>query len=388
VLEIMLEIEAHRATLDDPRFDRATSDAVKEVVGQQIDIGVDVISDGEMARMGFARYMNQRLAGFEPREIEPGEVLPSSPPADTVQFPGYFELYNQQFRYWWMDPEVDISELPNVYGNFELWQVTGKVEYIGRDAIKAEIRRLKDALALQGKMPSDVFLTSTPPTVGFGGRRGVLDHYPSDEAFLYAMADAVREEYLEIINAGFLLQIDYPNASRPRQYKDREGKSVQTSAEMGVDALNYALRDIPEEKIRIHYCSTSGLGPHLSNPPLKESIAPVLLKINAQAYGIEGANARHEHEWQVWKDIKLPEGKILIPGVIAHNYQVVEHPELVAWRIENFASVVGKENVIAGIDCGFSQQWDARRTHPEVQWAKFQSLVEGAAIASKKLWGR
>jgi 5-methyltetrahydropteroyltriglutamate--homocysteine methyltransferase len=385
VLEIMLEIEAHRTTLEDPAFDKAVSAAVKDVVAQQAKVGVDVISDGEMGRMGFARYMNQRLSGFEPRELDEGEVLPSSPPGDTAQFPGYFELYNKQFRYWWMDPEVDISELPNVYGNFERFNVTGKVEYIGRDAIKAEIRRLKDALV--GQNVSEVFLTSTPPTVGFGGRKGVLDHYKSEEEFLYAMADVVREEYLEIINAGFLLQIDYPNISRGRTYTTESGE-VKRSAEMGVEALNYALRDIPEEKIRLHYCSTSGLGPHVSNPPLKDDIAPVLLKVNAQAYGIEGANARHEHEWMAWKDIKLPEGKILIPGVIAHNYQVVEHPELVAWRIENFASVVGKENVIAGIDCGFSQQWDARRTHPEVQWAKLESLVEGAAIASKRLWKR
>jgi 5-methyltetrahydropteroyltriglutamate--homocysteine methyltransferase len=205
----------------------------------------------------------------------------------------------------------------------------------------------------------------------------VLDHYPSDEAFAFAMADAVREEYMAIIDAGLLLQIDYPSIAGGRR-----------NAELGVEALNYALRDIPEEKIRLHYCSGSGLNPHTHNPSLRDTILPVILKVKAQAFEVEGASARHEHEWMIWKDIKLPEGKILIPGVIAHNYQVVEHPELVAWRLENYASVLGKENVIAGVDCGFSQHWDCRRVVPEVQWAKFRSLVEGAAIASKKLWGR
>jgi 5-methyltetrahydropteroyltriglutamate--homocysteine methyltransferase len=274
-----------------------------------------------------------------------------------------------------MDPEVDISELPNVYGNFERFNVTGKVEYIGRDAIKAEIRRLKDALV--GQNVSEVFLTSTPPTVGFGGRKGVLDHYKSEEEFLYAMADVVREEYMEIINAGFLLQIDYPNISRGRTYTTESGE-VKRSAEMGVEALNYALRDIPEEKIRLHYCSTSGLGPHVSNPPLKDDIAPVLLKVNAQAYGIEGANARHEHEWMAWKDIKLPEGKILIPGMVSHATDGIEHPELVAQRIRRFARRVGPENLMAGTDCGFGG-----RCHPQIAWAKLHALAQGAVLAAR-----
>jgi 5-methyltetrahydropteroyltriglutamate--homocysteine methyltransferase len=215
-------------------------------------------------------------------------------------------------------------------------------------------------------------MTCTPPSVHFERHTHILEHYPSEEAFLYAMADAVREEYMAIIDAGFLLQVDYPGLTRV--------------GDVAIEALNYALRDIPEEKIRLHYCSGSGLEPHRRNPTLRESILPVILKVKAQAIEIEGASARHEHEWMIWKDIKLPEGKILIPGVIAHNYQVVEHPELVAWRIENYANLLGKENVIAGVDCGFSQHWDSRRTTPDVQQAKLESLVEGARLASKKLW--
>jgi 5-methyltetrahydropteroyltriglutamate--homocysteine methyltransferase len=290
------------------------------------------------------------------------------------EFPGFFEIHDRWYRYWWMDPELDMSELPNLPGNHLRYQTKEPIRYVGQEAVKKDLARLK--AALDGKGVEEAFMTATVPTSA-GGDIKYQDLYPSFEAFMYAMADACHEEYMAIIDAGFLLQVDYPYMAR----SDR-------SAELGVEALNHALRDIPEEKIRLHYCTGSGLEPHTSNPTLRETIAPLVLKVKAQAYEIEGANPRHEHEWMVWKNIKLPEGKILIPGVISHNNQVVEHPELVAWRLENYASVVGKENVIAGIDCGFCQFWDARRAHPEVQWAKFQSLVEGAAIASKKLWGR
>jgi 5-methyltetrahydropteroyltriglutamate--homocysteine methyltransferase len=290
---------------------------------------------------------------------------------EMEQFPGFYEIFDKSYRFWWMDPEFDMTELPNVPGSAERFYLTGPIQYRGKEAIKKDIERLR--AALQGHNVTEAFLTATVPSSAAGGVKGVLDHYPSQEAFLYACADACREEYLAIVESGFLLQLDYPYMAR-------------VQADLGVEALNYALRGIPEERVRLHYCTGSAMQPHTSNPELRETIAPLILKVNAQAYGIEGANPRHEHEWMVLKDIKLPEGKLLFPGVISHNYSVVEHPELVAWRIENFASVVGKENVIAGIDCGFSQFWDARRTHPEVQWAKFQSLVEGAAIASKKLW--
>jgi len=281
----------------------------------------------------------------------------------------------------YMDPEVDISDLPNVYGTFEAYRVTGPVSYAGQHAIQRETDRLKSALA--GTGVSEAFITCTPPTVALGRTRDVLEHYKSEEEYLFAMADVMREEYMAIVDAGFLLQVDYPGAAgRARGNAEGEGRRRL----IGVEALNYALRDIPEEKIRLHYCSGSGLEPHSTNPSLRDTILPVLLEVKAQAIEIEGASARHEHEWMVFRDIKLPEGKILIPGVIAHNYQVLEHPELVAWRIENWASVVGKENVIAGVDCGFSQHWDSRRTTPDVQWAKLESLVEGARLASKKLW--
>jgi 5-methyltetrahydropteroyltriglutamate--homocysteine methyltransferase len=372
LLKLMKDIELNHQprlrALEEDDLDVVVTQAVKDVVAEQVRIGVDIPDDGEMGRMGYARYMPHRISGLERREREVGE-----PPAGgPKEFPEYMERHNKIHRTMFMHPEVDISDLPNVYANFEAYRVTGPLSYVGQNAIKKETSRLK--AALEGTGVEEAFMTCTPPTIGFPRTRNVLDHFPSEEAYLYAAADAMREEYMAIVDAGFLLQVDYP------------GIVGGLNADLGVEALNYALRDVPEEKIRLHYCSGSGLEPHKRNPTLRETILPVILKVKAQAIGIEGASPRHEHEWMIWKDIKLPEGKILIPGVIAHNYQVLEHPELVAWRIENFANVVGKENVIAGVDCGFSQHWDARRTTPDVQWAKLESLVEGARLASKKLW--
>jgi 5-methyltetrahydropteroyltriglutamate--homocysteine methyltransferase len=373
VLELMKAIELGQP-VDQALFDETVTQAVNEVVEEQVRIGVDVPGDGDMGRLGYARYVHERLEGIDLRDPEPGESYIGSSPDEVKLFPGYYQIYDHQNRYWWMDPEVDISEVPDYYGNPQRFRVTGPVKYVGHNIINREIQRLKDASERLGV--AEAFITCTVPASALRQTDGVLDHYPSQEAFLYALADALREEYLAVVEAGLLLQVDYPGIDRG------------TNADLGIAALNYALRGIPEEKIRLHFCSGSSLRPHTNNPSMREVIEPVLFRVNAQAYQIEGANPRHEHEWMVWRDIKLPEGKILMPGVISHNHQIVEHPELVAWRIELFSSVVGKENVIAGIDCGFSQFWDHRRTHPEVQWAKFESLVEGAAIASRKLWKR
>jgi 5-methyltetrahydropteroyltriglutamate--homocysteine methyltransferase len=386
LLQLMKAKEMH-GPVDEEVFDRTVRSAVKDVVDEQVRVGVDVPGDGEMGRMGFMRYIYQRLGGIEPREPGPNEDIRATRYTEMNQYPEYFELHDRGFRYWWMDREVDISELPNVYGNFERFRVTEPLHYRGQEAIQKEITTLK--ASLKGHYVADAFMTATVPAIAAGATRGVEDHYESFEAFMYAIADACHEEYKAVADAGFILQVDFPNILRQNWLQEKnptpEQEEVRKSAELGIEALNHALRGIPEESVRFHYCSGSGLQPHTSNPSYRD-IAHLILKVKAQAYGIEGASARHEHEWMVWKDIKLPEGKILIPGMIAQNHQVVEHPELVAWRIENFASVVGKENVIAGVDCGFSQFWDARRTTPEVQWAKLQSLVEGAAIASRKLW--
>ncbi|MCR6645374.1 MAG: hypothetical protein NVV62_13175 [Terricaulis sp.] len=212
--------------------------------------------------------------------------------------------------------------------------------------------------------------------------------YDSEEAYLYALADAMREEYLAIVEAGFIVQLDLGLPARNQVLRGNPNPTsndLRRASEMQVEAYNYALRGIPEERVRYHLCWGSMNTPHTTDVPLRD-IIDIILKINAQAFAIEAANPRHEHEWMVWQDIKLPEGKILIPGVVSHQTNVVEHPELVAWRIRNYASVIGRENVIAGTDCGFSQGWNTIRVHPEVQWAKLSALVEGAALASRQLW--
>jgi len=208
------------------------------------------------------------------------------------------------------------------------------------------------------------------------GDKDVERFYPDNSTYLYALADAMHAEYKAITDAGFILQLDRAALSPMGGIEGR----------LGVEVLNHALRDIPEEQVRYHHCWGSNNRPRTTDTPLAE-VLPQMLAIKAQAYGVEAANPRHEHEWMVWRDAKLPDGKILIPGLISQSTNVVEHPELVAWRIKNFASVVGKENLIVGVDCGFSQYWDQIRVHPTVQWAKLEALVDGARLASQELWG-
>ena len=213
--------------------------------------------------------------------------------------------------------------------------------------------------------------------------QGVLEFYPNHRAYLYALADALHEEYKAITDAGFILQLDRP-AQNP--VLNLSGDAVKREMELGIEVVNHALRGIPEDRVRSHWCGGSGNRPHTQDIPLATMIADDAQDERPGAYGFEAANPRHEHECRIWKDVKLPDGKIMIPGLISQSTNVVEHPELVAWRIKNFASLVGKENMIAGADCGFSQDWDLIRVHPSIQWAKLQALVEGAAIASADLW--
>jgi 5-methyltetrahydropteroyltriglutamate--homocysteine methyltransferase len=236
----------------------------------------------------------------------------------------------------------------------------------------------------------EAFVPADLPTTRMGDEN-ILDFYPTIEAYLYAVADALHEEYRAIADAGMIVQLDLAALTLARRWTltERQGMSEeerQRAVDVGVEIINHALRGIPEEMVRYHHCWGSGNQPHTHDPSLR-SFVHTMLRIKAQAYSVEAGNPRHAHEWMVWQDVKLPEGKILIPGLISHQTNVVEHPELVAWRIKNFASCVGKENVIAGTDCGFSQFWDSIRVHPTVQWAKLRALAEGAALASKELWG-
>lgn len=366
-------------SLDEAQFAADIREGIAQVVRQQVEAGIDVPNDGEYARAGFTSYVLDRLEGLALRPPDPTDVELDFR-AERAEFPGFFAQYDKHYRQLWMLPEIEdgVADLP---AQAELFQVTGPIAYRGDSAVRNDIDTLK--AALEGLQVADAFITAVTPTTRKSDRQ-VLEVYPNMQEYLYALADALNEEYKAITDAGFILQLDRL-AQGPidtLSFDDR-----RRAMELGVEVLNHALRDIPEEQVRYHHCGGSGNRPHTTDAPLDEFL-PVMLKIKAQAYGIEAANPRHEHEWMVWQDVKLPDGKILIPGLISQSTNVVEHPDLVAWRIRNFASVVGKENVIAGVDCGFSTFWDTIRVHPSVQWAKLHALAEGAARASKTLWGR
>jgi 5-methyltetrahydropteroyltriglutamate--homocysteine methyltransferase len=362
---------------------------IREVVRKQAEVGIDIPTHGELGRLGFQAYINERLDGLEVREPHEGEdPWRDNANADRARFPEFYDQYSKHYRYLWMPPEVDISEVPNRPGNYERCRVVGPIKYKGQAAIKQEIETLKEAM--RGFDFADAFLPADLPTTRMGDEH-ILEIYPTVEAYLYAVADAMREEYRAITDAGMIVQLDLAALTIARRWTltERQGMSDeerQRAVEQGVEIVNHALQGIPEELVRYHHCWGSGNQPHTHDPSLR-SFVHTMLRINAQAYSIEAGNPRHEHEWMVWQDVKLPDGKILIPGLISHQTNVVEHPELVAWRIKLFASCVGKENVIAGTDCGFSQFWDSIRVHPSVQWAKLQALADGAALASKELWG-
>jgi len=365
---------------DQDQFARDIEQGIQEVVRKQAEVGIDIPSDGEFGRQGFEAYISERLGGVEPMLQPSGEdPFRQVSPAERAVFPDFFTQYHSHYRYLWMPPEVDVSEVPNRPGNYERLRVVGPITYKGQAAIARDIQRLEDAMA--GLRFADAFIPADLPS----RRRAdedILNFYPSVDAYLYAVADAMREEYRAIADAGLIVQLDLAALTG----NSRSAQSPTHNVEQNIEIINHALQGIPEEQVRYHHCWGSMNQPHTTDAPLSTFVHS-MLRINAQAYSVEAANPRHEHEWMLWKDVKLPDGKILIPGVVSHQTNVVEHPELVAWRIKNFASVVGKENVIAGSDCGFSQFWDSIRVHPTVQWAKLKALADGAALASKDLWG-
>jgi 5-methyltetrahydropteroyltriglutamate--homocysteine methyltransferase len=280
----------------------------------------------------------------------------------------------------WLPPEVERVRPPGAGRAY----CDGPLSYKGGAELATELATFKAALAAEGI--DEAFVPAASPTIV----SNVTDnrYYPSEEAYVYAIADALRVEYQTIVDAGLLLQVDAPELPNTWDRMLGRGEGMQDYlryANLCVEATNHALQGIPEDRVRYHICWGSWNGPHTTDIPLREVVG-ALLRIRAQAYSVEAANPRHEHEWEVWRDVKLQEGKILIPGVIAHTTNVVEHPELVAMRLRNYASVAGKENVIGGTDCGFSQGWNAARVHPQIQWAKLKALAEGAALASKQLW--
>jgi 5-methyltetrahydropteroyltriglutamate--homocysteine methyltransferase len=337
--------------------------AVAEVVKQQAELGIDVVDDGEYGKPSFVSYINERLGGYEvDSAARPRNQWASS--REGQSFPEFYAQTHAASRHAHM-------------------VCTGPITYNGHAQLKRDIDNLK--AALKGVPVADVFMPAISPSNVEDWQRNA--YYKTREEYVFAIAEAMRKEYRAIVDAGLLLQIDDPRlVTYYIIHPEASIADCRKWAEVRIAALNHALRDIPEEKIRFHTCYGINMGPRIHDMELKD-IVDLILKIRAGAYSFEAANPRHEHEWKVWKNVRLPEGKILIPGVISHSTVLVEHPELVAERIVRFANVVGRENVIAGSDCGFATFAGSKEVHPSIVWAKFEALAEGARIASKELWG-
>jgi 5-methyltetrahydropteroyltriglutamate--homocysteine methyltransferase len=354
-------------------YDQCLRDSVAEAVRRQAQAGIDVVNDGEFGKStSWSLYALKRVSGFEQRPVQPG-ANPFARGADRERFKEFYaELEGGNDRTW---SNVTRTEAVCV----------GPVKYIGLGELQHDIDNLK--AALQGVKAEEAFLPVAAPSSAIPDRKN--EYYRNEEELVVALAEALRTEYRAIVDAGFLLQVDDARAAvtYDRMVPPASFDDYYRWVGRHVEVLNHALEGIPEDRIRYHVCWGSWPGPHTTDVPLRK-IVDLILKVRAGAYLIEAANPRHEHEWRVWKDVKLPDGKILAPGVVSHGTNVVEHPELVAERIVRFAGVVGRENVIASTDCGFSQEQFNRRVHPSIMWAKLEAMAEGARIASDELWGR
>jgi len=384
IVEAMIQ-DHLREPLDKKKFDNDLKVAVEDVVKKQANIGIDVVDDGEFGKSSWIAYLVDRFDGLV-RVPLPREVLEAPSPVygDFKRFPAFYRIYGQiESKLWLPDAPSKSRYDGNQTSEYAKAACVGPLRY-KPEALQRDIANFK--AALEDIQVEEAFL----PVVAPASVEVIFNkYYKTAEEYLFAVADALSTEYKMIVDAGFLLQID--DAMLPMmRFMAFGGRSVDEFhrwAQVRIDALNHALRDIPEDRVRYHVCFGSQNVPHTFDPSLTD-ILDLILQIKAQAYSIEASNPRHEHEWQTWEGTKLPEGKILIPGVISHATNVVEHPELIALRLKNFARLVGRENVIAGTDCGFSQSWSSPRVHVEIQWAKLEALVEGARLASRDLWAK
>ncbi len=348
---------------DQQAYEATLRSAVADVVKRQVDVGVDIINDGEFGKSSWAAYILERLTGFE---IHRERLVPLDwLGRDRERFPEFFA-----------------AEMPNAINGAPAEVCTGPIMYRDTDEISRDMANLK-AAASAANAPEVFFTTVAPASTAYNG---VNEYYKTDEEYVMAIAEALRQEYQAVYEAGFLVQVD--DAVLANMYDtlvSRDPENYRRWAGLRIDALNHALKGIPEDRVRYHVCFGSWHVPHIADAPL-EAIVDLILNVKAGAYSIEAANPRHEHEWQIWEQTKLPAGKILIPGVVTHHTVTVEHPQVVAQRIQRFADLVGPENVIAGTDCGFAQGQGVQRVHPSIMWAKLEALVEGARIASAKYW--
>ena len=386
--EHLIELNAARASgdgSDDAVYEQDLRAAVAAVVARQRDAGITVVNDGEFGHgMGqrydygpWWTYVFQRLDGLELVEIGVREAVqtPAAPGAEITLASFADRRDWNLFADAYSDPGAGVA-LPETDFLRRAPVCRGPITYTGQEALARDIADMKAALAGAGL--SDGFLNSVAPA---SCSRFANEHYATDEELLYACADAMREEYVAIVESGLMLQLDDPAIAEnwDQIVPEPSVEAYQRFTRTRVEALNHAIRGLPPERIRFHLCWGSWHGPHVTDIPMAD-IVEVMLEVNAGAYSFEAANARHEHEWKIWEDVKLPEGKVIVPGIVTHSTNVIEHPELVAQRIERFASVVGPERVIASTDCGLSG-----RVHPQIAWAKLEALGQGAALASKRL---
>jgi 5-methyltetrahydropteroyltriglutamate--homocysteine methyltransferase len=381
-------IEANRAleageTVDEAAFQRDLRAGVADVVRRQRDLGIDVPGDGEFGksmghRINFGAWMSyayHRLGGLDLAGPDMHDLAPKRSSPGNLMLTSFADRRDRQrFAAAYADPESGVSTGPRPATGPVC---VGPLHYVGGDAIKADIANFKAALAAAGV--EEGFMTSIAP--GSTTRMGNA-YYKTYEEFLFAAADAMREEYIAIVEAGLILQLDDPALAtnwdmiNPEPVVDEYRRFVR----LQVDALNHALRGLPRERIRFHLCWGSWHGPHTTDIPMRD-IVELMLEVNAHAYSFEAGNVRHQHEWSVWQEVRLPDDRLILPGVVSHATNVVEHPELVANRIVRFADIVGRERVIASTDCGLGG-----RVHPDIAWAKLEALAQGAALASRRLW--
>jgi 5-methyltetrahydropteroyltriglutamate--homocysteine methyltransferase len=363
--------------LDEAELAARVAEAVGVVVRRQAEVGLDVISDGEMSKTSFLAYTDDRLTGFvtsaaatDPSAAQTG---PGGAWARRVESRREWRAFREYYADY-LPREMPLAAPPST--------CQGPIAYKGQRLLESDLATFRTAL--QGVGVAEAFVPAIAPSmVGRGQNR----YYPSEDAYVFAIAEALRTEYRAIVDAGFILQIDDPGLGETwdmlipapplEDYRKMQARNI--------DALNHALTGIPEDRVRYHLCWGSWQGPHLHDLGLRD-VVDLVLRVKAGAYSIEAATPRHSHEWRVWEDVALPEGKMLIPGVIAHTTAVVEHPETVAERLMAYARLVGRERVMAGADCGFAQGALFQRQHPTIMWAKFEALVEGARLASERLW--
>ena len=360
-LQELLREREDQTGFDPERLASGVREGVAEVVCRQQSIGVDVVNDGEQGRSQYATYVKERLTGFEGERL-----VRARPRLDDADFPDFAATQTH----------MSSRNMPQP-------ACTGPIAWRDWPSVLQDIENLKAASA--GLPVEEVFMTAASP--------GVIanflpnEYYPTEEAYLYALADVMKDEYHAIVDAGLLLQLDCPDLAMTRvtQFSHLSEEEFKKIVELHVEVINHAVDSIDPERIRLHLCWGNTEGPHHHDIPLRE-IVNIVLRAHPVGLSFEGANPRHAHEWKVWGDVSLPDGKVLIPGVLDSTTNFIEHPELVAQRIANYANIVGRENVIAGSDCGFGTSAWGRKVEANIAWAKLASMVEGARLASQELW--